>query len=139
MFRIGSVDIGLENVAVASTRVADRPSRSSSKGAQMCRCFQLLSKLLIFVVAGARSAEELGVALSARGKHILVQQALFWAIQGRVAEPESEKMLGIWRWEFDMRHETVVFGSSGPSSSSSSWLFYFCYWKCVGDVWMMFG
>ena len=46
-FRIGFVNIALENVAVAAARVVDRPSRSSETTLQKRRCLLNLVKLII--------------------------------------------------------------------------------------------
>ena len=59
-FRFGFVDIGLEDVAVAATRVVERPSRRDKKGVKNVDVYNTCAKLIIFVNAGGGAADTTG-------------------------------------------------------------------------------
>ena len=73
-FRITPVDIGLENVAVAATRVVGLASLRNKKGFKNVDAYNTLAKLITFINAEARAAGRISRAIySARAP---LEQAL---------------------------------------------------------------
>ena len=64
-FRVGFADIRLENLAVATSRVVERPSRTSLN----VNVYNPCAKLTIFVTAEARREKRLPPALNAPEPH----------------------------------------------------------------------